>query len=110
MKAEKKQKPSKNGSSANNSAIKEDMETTAAATEAAAIARRANELDPDLDITFKDNIQRNVSSWTLTGREAEALHMEEEDEEVGSDDAGVGGENSDDQDTTDPLQKLLQSG
>ncbi len=35
-----------------------------------------------------------LSSWTLSGREAEALHLEEEDEES---------------DEEDPIQKLLKS-
>lgn len=82
-----------------------DKATTAASNDKASDARaRANELDPELDITFKDNIQRSSKPdhWTLTGREAEALHMEEEDEEDGV--------SSPKSDTSDPLQKLLKSG
>ena len=119
LKAEKKREKvldSQNTDDASkDSELDADKATTAAsnsqATDAiSAAASRANELDPELDITFKDNIQRsdNVQRkehWTLTGREAEALHMEEEDNE-----AGGSNSNSPKSDTSDPLQKLLQSG
>ncbi len=54
---------------------------------------------PDLEIKVRDNIPRKEAptSWTLTGKEAEALHFEEEDEE-------------EDETDQDPLQKLLKSG
>jgi hypothetical protein len=38
----------------------------------------------------------HIFSWTLTGKEAEALHFEEEDEE-------------EEETNQDPLQKLLKS-
>ena len=107
LKADKKKdKPAtdKNGDEAH-SELDADRATTAASNNQASDARsRANELDPDLDITFKDNIQRKPDQWTLTGREAEALHMEEEDAE------GEDGDSSPKSDTSDPLQKLLKSG
>ena len=59
----------------------------------------------DMDIKIKGHItakskRQDVNSWTLSGKEAEALHMEEEDSD----------ENSSEEEVTDPLQKMLQSG
>ena len=58
-----------------------------------------------MDIKIKGQItakskRQDVNSWTLSGKEAEALHMEEEDSD----------ENSSEEEVTDPLQKMLQSG
>ena len=44
--------------------------------------------------------ETQIKSWTVAGREAEALHMEEDDSS----------ENSNDDEVKDPLQKMLQSG
>ena len=59
----------------------------------------------NLDKQTTGNIPRktkkqDVNSWTLSGIEAEALHMEEEESD----------ENSSEDDVKDPLQKMLQSG
>ena len=73
-----------------------------------------NPADPELEIRVRDTLPKdrpaiepkNKDSWTLSGREAEALHMEEEDGGGGdSDDSG-----SNDSSNVDPLTKLLQSG
>ena len=56
-----------------------------------------------IDIEDKDNSastkRTETTTWTVSGKEAEALHMEEEDSDGSSED-----------DVKDPLQKLLQSG
>ena len=52
------------------------------------------------DVSSKKKRQ-DVTSWTISGREAEALHMEEEDSDDNS---------NDDEEVKDPLQKMLQSG
>ena len=60
-----------------------------------------NDVDA-VKIQIKDTIglaKRKETSWTVSGKEAEALHMEEEDGEGNSED-----------EIKDPLQKLLQSG
>ena len=72
-----------------------------------------NPADPELEIRVRDTLPKdrpaiepkNKDSWTLSGREAEALHMEEEDGGGDSDDSG-----SNDSSNVDPLTKLLQSG
>ena len=51
-------------------------------------------------ITTK-NKKQEVTSWTISGREAEALHLEEEESDDNS---------SQDEEPKDPLQKMLQSG
>ena len=103
----------KNGAGADE-LLEADRATTTASNHQASeyrakTAARANEMDPDLDITFKDNIQkrppRPPDQWTLTGKEAEALHMEEEDQGRSNED-----DSCSDGDTSDPLQKLLKSG
>ena len=57
----------------------------------------------NVDIHVKDTVdqikRKEPTTWTVSGKEAEALHMEEEDSEGNSED-----------DVKDPLQKLLQSG
>ena len=51
----------------------------------------------------QDNLpKKSVQEWTLSGKEAEALHLEEEDI---SDNEGQGGLS----DEEDPLQKIIQS-
>lgn len=65
-------------------------------------------IDDDLDIVAaKDNGHKKqedkVQSWTLSGKEAEALHLEEEDLSD-NDDAG------DAEDEDDPLKKIIQAG
>ena len=55
-----------------------------------------------IDMQDKDcsvSTKRIETTWTVSGKEAEALHMEEEDSDGSSED-----------DVKDPLQKLLQSG
>ena len=56
-----------------------------------------------IDIQDKDGSastkRMETTTWTVSGKEAEALHMEEEDSDGSSED-----------DVKDPLQKLLQSG
>jgi len=60
--------------------------------------------DNDVAIVIKDNLpKKSVQEWTLSGKEAEALHLEEEDF---SDNEGQGGLS----DEEDPLQKIIQSG
>jgi hypothetical protein len=59
----------------------------------------------DMDIRIKGTIsnkteRQEVNSWTVSGREAEALHMEEEESD----------EDSSEDEVKDPLQKMLQSG
>ena len=51
--------------------------------------------DKDCSVSTK----RIETTWTVSGKEAEALHMEEEDSDESSE-----------EDVKDPLQKLLQSG
>lgn len=56
---------------------------------------------------LQDNLPRkSVQEWTLSGKEAEALHLEEEDfsdnEREGRDQGGLS-------DEEDPLQKIIQS-
>lgn len=49
----------------------------------------ANVIEPELEIKFKDTVKvkkDEVKSWVLTGKEAEALHLEEEDRSDQSDD------------------------
>ena len=54
-------------------------------------------------IFLQDNLpKKSVQEWTLSGKEAEALHLEEEDF---SDNEGQGGLS----DEEDPLQKIIQS-
>ena len=57
----------------------------------------------DIEIQIKDTIglakRKETKSWTVSGKEAEALHMEEEDSDGNSE-----------EEVKDPLQKLLQSG
>ena len=55
-----------------------------------------------IDMQDKDcsvSTKRIETTWTVSGKEAEALHMEKEDSDGSSED-----------DVKDPLQKLLQSG
>ena len=116
LKADKKKDKAAEGGTADkgkNGAADEleaDRATTTAsnhqASEYRAKTARANQMDPELDITFKDNIPKppRPDQWTLTGKEAEALHMEEEDQGRSNED------DSSDGDTSDPLQKLLKSG
>ena len=55
-------------------------------------------------IRFKDNIKnkrQEITSWTISGKEAEALHMEDEDSD---------GDPKNIDEMTDPLQRMLQSG
>eukprot|EP00090_Calanus_glacialis_P046886 TRINITY_DN9429_c0_g1_i2.p1 TRINITY_DN9429_c0_g1~~TRINITY_DN9429_c0_g1_i2.p1 ORF type:complete len:807 (-),score=326.26 TRINITY_DN9429_c0_g1_i2:237-2657(-) len=59
-------------------------------------------IDDDIEIVLKDTVpKRPVDTWVISGKEAEALHLEEEDfseeEEVESDEE-------------DPLKKIIQSG
>merc|ERR1711915_554650 len=59
-------------------------------------------IDDDIEIVLKDTVpKKSVDSWVISGKEAEALHLEEEDftdeEEVESDEE-------------DPLKKIIQSG
>jgi len=64
-------------------------------------------IDDDLDIVaVKDNganKQDKGRSWTLTGKEAEALHLEEEDDTDNEDVVDV-------EDGYDPLKKIIQAG
>ena len=66
-----------------------------------------NTIENDLDIRFNDSIKKKsrrkeeITSWTVAGKEAEALHMEEEDSDENS---------NEDDEIKDPLQKMLQSG
>jgi len=58
-------------------------------------------IDDDIEIVLKDTVpKKSVDTWVISGKEAEALHLEEEDfsedEEVESDDE-------------DPLKKIIQS-
>lgn len=60
-------------------------------------------IDDDVEIVVKDNvIKKPADSWTLSGVEAEALHMEEEDFE--NEDKEESDEDS------DPLQKIIEKG
>ena len=55
--------------------------------------------------TLQDNLpKKSVQEWTLSGKEAEALHLEEEDfsDNEGRDQGGLS-------DEEDPLQKIIQS-
>ena len=55
--------------------------------------------------TLQDNLpKKSVQEWTLSGKEAEALHLEEEDfsDNEGGDQGGLS-------DEEDPLQKIIQS-
>jgi len=62
--------------------------------------------DNDIAIVVKDNLpKKSVQEWTLSGKEAEALHLEEEDFSD-QEDGGQGGLSDDE----DPLQKIIQSG
>jgi len=59
-------------------------------------------IDDDIEIVLKDTVPKKpVDTWVISGKEAEALHLEEEDfseeDEVESDDE-------------DPLKKIIQSG
>jgi len=59
-------------------------------------------IDDDIEIVLKDTVpKKSVDTWVISGKEAEALHLEEEDfseeDEVESDDE-------------DPLKKIIQSG
>ena len=67
--------------------------------------RQANVIEPDLDIKFKDTmaIRKPEQTWTLSGREAEALHLEEEDDE------GEEEENDNDENEKDGLHGILKS-
>ena len=57
----------------------------------------------------KKGKKQEPKEWTLSGREAEALHMSEE--EGYSDEGQQGQENSNERDgVKDPLQRMLQSG
>jgi len=58
-------------------------------------------IDDDIEIVLKDTVpKKSVDTWVISGKEAEALHLEEEDfseeDEVESDDE-------------DPLKKIIQS-
>ena len=74
----------------------------------------ANVIEKELDITFKDTLPppkkaeegRQPRSWTLSGREAEALHMEEEDDDEEEDQE----EQQRRKKPSEPLRDLLQSG
>ena len=115
LKADKKKDKAAEGGTADkgkNGANADDLEadratTTASNHQATEYRARTNQMDPELDITFKDNIQKppRPDQWTLTGKEAEALHMEEEDQGRSNED-----DSCSDGDTSDPLQKLLKSG
>ncbi len=76
----------------------------------------ANVIEEDMDIKFKDTLpqrrrEEGLASWTLSGREAEALHMEEDDDEDEDDKqesetsrrGASGGPH-------EPLRDILQSG
>ncbi len=75
----------------------------------------ANVVEEDLDITFKDTLKlppkdTGPKSWTLSGREAEALHMEEEDEDEDGDGGGQQQQRGDNKGQSEPLRQILQSG
>ena len=58
-----------------------------------------------ITLSLKDNLpKKSVQEWTLSGKEAEALHLEEEDFSD-QEDGGQGGLSDDE----DPLQKIIQS-
>jgi len=64
-------------------------------------------IDDDIDIVAKDNghkkQEEKIQSWTLSGKEAEALHLEEEDLSDNEDVVDV-------EDEDDPLKKIIQAG
>ena len=96
MKAEKKAK--KNGSGNVN-----NQDNFSFSTKDIASSDELSNDSTNVDIHVKDTVdqmkRKEPTTWTVSGKEAEALHMEEEDSEGNSED-----------DVKDPLQKLLQSG
>ena len=96
LKAEKKAK--KNGSGNVN-----NQDNFSFSTKDIASSDELSNDSTNVDIHVKDTVdqmkRKEPTTWTVSGKEAEALHMEEEDSEGNSED-----------DVKDPLQKLLQSG
>ena len=96
LKAEKKAK--KNGSGNVN-----NQDNFSFSTKDIASSDELSNDSTNVDIHVKDTVdqmkKKEPTTWTVSGKEAEALHMEEEDSEGNSED-----------DVKDPLQKLLQSG
>ena len=93
LKAEKKAK--KNGSGNVN-----NQDNFSFSTKDIASSDELSNDSTNVDIHVKDTVdqmkRKEPTTWTVSGKEAEALHMEEEDSEGNSED-----------DVKDPLQKLL---
>ena len=77
------------------------------ATAAGHITANAKDKDGGSFIQKRKSKKQESKEWTLSGREAEALHMSEEDD---SDEGQHGEENSNESGVKDPLQRMLQSG
>jgi len=58
-------------------------------------------IDDDIGIVYKDNVEKKPDTWVVSGKEAESLHMEEED---------FSEEERESEDDEDPLKKIIQSG
>ena len=99
LKAEKKAK--KNGSG--NNSQTSSSSSTKHFNSSDEISQTNNYNSSKLDIQGEDDLpqdrKKEITTWTVSGKEAEALHMEEEDSDGSSE-----------EDVKDPLQKLLQSG
>ena len=70
--------------------------------------RQRNIIEPELDIKLKDNLpaRKEPKSWILSGREAEALHFEDEDDD---DDDRNGRRSGSDGSDEDPIRNILTS-
>jgi len=83
-----------------------DLNNTAEPIGKAAARPGLKVYDDDVDIMAnnKKKQQPTGTSWTLSGREAEALHAEEEEDFNNDEDDEL------DEDGEDPIQKIIQSG